>query len=83
MRYRAYSIFDKKAEAFMPPFFFTADGQATRAFSDMANDKSHMVGRHPEDFELYVCAGFDDGTGVFDGVAVVKLVSATSVLKEK
>lgn len=62
---RAFAIYDVKAEVYNTPFFYGANGQAVRAFKDLANDKQTTVGRHPEDFKLMVLGTFDDGTGEF------------------
>lgn len=66
MKYKVFSIYDAKAEAHMPPFFFAATGLAIRAFADMANDPSHTVGKHPEDYSLFEIGTFDDAIGVFE-----------------
>lgn len=60
MLLKIYSIRDNGAEAYMPPFFMHANGLATRAFADMANDPSHPIGQHPEDYALFEIGLFDD-----------------------
>lgn len=50
---KLFRIFDIKAEAFMPVFNSESTGSALRTFGEMANDKDHIVGRHPEDYVLY------------------------------
>lgn len=61
---KAYAIYDIKGDVYLTPFFFAADGQAIRAFQDLANDSNTVVGRHPGDYKLCRLGKFDDSTGV-------------------
>ena len=63
MRLNIYSIYDTASGAYMRPFYMNSDGQAIRAFSDLAQDAEHEIGRHPEDYTLYRIGTFDDNTG--------------------
>lgn len=63
MIHKAYTIYDRKALIYSPPFFAVADGAAVRMFQDLAGDTGTQVGRHPADFVLYRCGGYDDGNG--------------------
>jgi len=65
MKINVYSIFDTKTAAFMQPFFMSTHGSATRAFAEVVNDSTHMIGKSPEDFSLFRLAAFDDNTGIF------------------
>ena len=77
-----FSIKDSKADAYMTPFFMMNDQLALRAFSDLANDKSHPVGQHPEDYHLCRIGAFDERTGELGGdMPPVVLSSASSVVK--
>lgn len=58
-----YSIYDRKVEAFMRPFFMVKDGQAVRAFSDMVNEPGHELNKHPEDYRLELVGQWDDQRG--------------------
>lgn len=59
-RLQAFSVFDKIAQAFMPPFFLPNIGMAIRAFGDdVARPNSHLA-KHPSDFDLYHIGCFDD-----------------------
>lgn len=64
MKLKIYSVFDVKTDMFMTPFFMSTNGQAMRAFSDLASDKNTTVGRHPEDYKLLCIGLFDDEQGV-------------------
>lgn len=67
MRHRAFSVFDVKAQAYLPPFFMPEQGQAHRVFSDMVNKEGHAFCDHPEDYTLFYLGDFDDSRGVIDG----------------
>ena len=58
-----YTIYDRKALTYSPPFFAVADGLAVRMFGDLVGDTNTQVGRHPADFVLYRCGGYDDSNG--------------------
>lgn len=60
MKLNIYTIFDSASAAYMRPFFMPADGQAVRAFKDLATDKDHEIGKHPEDYSLARIGVFDD-----------------------
>ena len=62
MRLNVYTIYDTAAGAYMRPFFVQSDGQAIRAFKDLALDASHDVGKHPEDYSLFRIGVYDDNT---------------------
>jgi len=83
MKLRAYSIYDRKALQYHPPFFASTDGSAVRSFQELANDTNTQVGRHPGDFTLYYVGEYDDQVGrmlpmdpighVIDANALVKI----------
>lgn len=60
---KVFSVLDTKGDVFMAPFFFSATGQAVRAFSDLANNPDTVVSRHPGDYRLTCIGEFDDSTG--------------------
>lgn len=65
---KVFAIKDEKAEAFMAPFTMPAVGMALRAFSDLVNDGSSAVSKHPGDYKLYQVGIFDDFSGILGGV---------------
>lgn len=83
MKLRAYSVYDRKAFQYHPPYFSSTDGAAVRSFADLANDTSTQVGRHPGDFVLFYVGEYDDSKGemlpmspighVIDAMACVKI----------
>lgn len=80
---RAYSIYDRKALAYHPPFFQATDGSATRSFADLANDTTTMVGRHPNDYVLFCIGSYDDSKGLLVGMSPVQhVVDGQAVVKQ-
>lgn len=63
MKMNVYTIFDMASGSYMRPFFMVSDGQAVRAFTDIATDADHEIGKHPEDYSLYRIGIFDDNKG--------------------
>lgn len=63
MHLKAFSVYDTKAEAYLPPFFLPTVGMALRAFKDCATSKDHQFGKNPDDYVLYEIGHFDDHTG--------------------
>lgn len=59
-----FSIFDKKAVAYLSPFYFPQKGQALRAFEDSVNDPQSVFNKHPEDYALFELGTFDDMSGI-------------------
>ena len=66
MKLLAFSVYDEKAECFGQPFFTSAVGIASRTFSEWANNKESMIGRHPGDFKLYHVGYWLDDKAAFD-----------------
>lgn len=64
MVHRLFTIFDDKAEAYLPPFVLPGKGMAMRIFGDCVNSKDHQFGVHPEDYTLFDIGSFDDKTGI-------------------
>lgn len=85
MKFKVFSVFDKKAGAYLPPFFLPEVAVAQRAFRDCVGDKSHAFGRHPEDYSLVHLGEFDDATGelVDGGVDVIVTGLAVASLLER
>ncbi len=64
MKQRAFTVYDNKAECYLPPFFTPEVGQATREFANAINSSSHAFARNPEDYTLTEVGTFDDNTGL-------------------
>lgn len=66
MIHKIFSVYDKAAKAYLPPFFMHEEAMAQRAFSGQASDSSTQVGRFPQDYVLMRLGEWDDQTGLFD-----------------
>lgn len=64
MKLNAYSIYDRKALQYHPPFFQSTDGSAVRAVSDLVNDGNTTIGRHPADYVLFCVGSYNDQLGL-------------------
>lgn len=60
MKLEIFSVYDSKAQAYLPPFFLPMVGQATRIFQNCANDSAHQFGANPGDYTLFHLGDFDD-----------------------
>lgn len=77
------SIRDSKTEVFGPVVTVTTEAEAVRMFEDLCSDKTSPVGRHPEDYDLYLLGGFDALTGeVFPKHHVAALGSSFRKLED-
>lgn len=63
-----FTVRDSASQVFAPPFVAPSEGFAIRMFRDaiVQKDVDNMMAKHPEDFELYCIAGFDEATGGID-----------------
>lgn len=77
-----YSVYDKKAQYFAPPFAARNNGEALRMFQMLVNDKNTTPGKYPEDYNLAILGEFDDVSGkVVPNEQVVILGEATEYVK--
>lgn len=60
---KVYSVLDKVAGAFLPPFFLPNDSVALRAVGDVVNRVGEGFNLHPNDYELHLIGWFDNLTG--------------------
>lgn len=75
---KAFSIYDKKAQVYMRPFYAENEIFASREiFVAMQNEKITLA-IFPEDFDLYCLATFEEKTGEL--LASPKPVYVTSIL---
>lgn len=82
-----YTIYDVKAEAYLPPFYMQNEGLLKRTVLDTLADPNHLFSKHPEDYILYYAGTFEDTTGEFeleDALQVVfKLIDLKPSSKEE
>jgi len=90
MKLDVFSVYDVKAQAYLPPFFMSNNQVAIRAITDCVNDPSHLFYKNPQDYTLFFLGVFDDNTGLIEphiapitlgnGVEFVKPVTIKEVV---
>ena len=73
MNHLIFTVYDEKAEVYLPPFFVPTLGIATRAFKDCINSPEHQFGKHPHDYTLFHLGEYDDSNSKF-GVSKRKML---------
>lgn len=63
--YEVFSVYDSKAEAYLPPFILPKIAQAKRIFEQCVNSPEHQFGAAPADYTLFRLGNFDDANGQF------------------
>lgn len=59
-----YSIYDRKALVYSPPFYAVNHGSAIRMVTDTVSDPNTSLSRHPADYVLYHVGQWDDAKGL-------------------
>ena len=62
---RVYTIYDSKAEVYMPPFMFGTKGEAIRAVTTTVNDGQSALSQFPEDYTLFEIGTWSDEDAVY------------------
>lgn len=77
------AVKDRASNLFGRPFFVPSLGNAMRDFADEINrqDKDNSLYKHPDDFDLYELATFDDVVGKFVSLDEIKLLSLGKQVK--
>lgn len=75
---KVFAVYDEKAQAYLPPFYFPQVGQALRAFMAGCNDVSSNLAKYPSDYRLYCLGSFDDSTGHFMSLSVPEFINSAS-----
>lgn len=70
-----YAVIDTASGVYDGPIPGMSDGHMMRAFSDMANNKEHPIGQHPEDYTLIKVGSWNDGTGELKDTLNVALIT--------
>lgn len=82
MRLFCYSVRDSAIEAFMPPFFARADGEATRMFVTAGRQGS--LKDYHEHYALYKIGSFDDSLGIFEPLtSPIPLIALSDALAKE
>lgn len=75
------AVMDRAVQTFNRPFYVPAVGAATRSFMDEVNRAAadNPMYAHPDDFELWRLATYDDETGLFEDQAARMLTRGKDV----
>lgn len=65
---KLFTVYDCKAECYLPPFNMKSRGEAIRAFTDTLNDGTTPMGKHPEDYTLFEIGEYDDTNAKITGM---------------
>lgn len=77
---RMYTLYDRVAQAHFAPFCAANDPAASRSVATAAIMDNTIVGQHPNDFDLFGIATFDDQTGVVTPYAAPVLIQRVALL---
>lgn len=81
-----YSIYDRKALVYSPPFYAVNHGAAIRMVTDAVADPNTSLARHPADYVLYCVGAWDDAKGRLHAVDpldhVIDVISTVSVSRQ-
>jgi hypothetical protein len=75
MKVNLYAVIDTATGIYDGPIPSQADGAAVRNFSDMALNKDHPIGKHPEHYALIKVGTWNDGTGEIEDLQNMTLVT--------
>lgn len=77
---RMFSIFDRKALTYHPPYYAVNEQAAIRTLHDVVADTNTNIGRHPNDFVLYLVGVYDDEKGEVQPIApLIHVIDAISL----
>jgi len=74
MKVCIYSIYDTKAQSYLPPFFLQNDALAIRLIKNTVTNPEHQFSQNAEDYVLFKLGAFDDSS------AKMELLSAPESL---
>lgn len=64
MKLLAFTVYDTKVEAYLPPLFMRSKGEALRSLAAAVKDPGHQFSKNPEDYIFFHIGEFDDEKGV-------------------
>lgn len=82
MKWNIYTVYDSCAGIYQRPFVAHSDGEAVRSFGDIANDKEHPIGHHPEHYSLFRLGTFSDQDASINTEAKECLASAHEIISQ-
>lgn len=79
---KIFSVLDRAADAFLPPFTAANEGVAIRMVQDALEDENHQLSRHTRDFSLHLLGEFDEVTGEIQS-RVEKILECIQLVRSK
>lgn len=61
---KVLTVYDSKAEAYLPPFYMRTTAEAVRAYEATSNDPESNMCRYPEDYTLFEIGEWEDNQGI-------------------
>lgn len=61
---KLFSVYDSKAEAYLPIFQSATIGTAIRTFEQAVNEESSPFHKHAADYTLFMIGEYDEQTGI-------------------
>jgi len=69
-----YSIYDRKAQYYLPPFAARSNADATRTFTEAVTTSETPISQYPADFDLVRLGSLDLDTGAITGLHMPELL---------
>lgn len=80
---RFYAVYDAKSETWDIPFRAGSDVEVVRMIdSEFKRNSETMFVMYPEDFSVWFVGEFDQGSGVYQPVNLVKVANFTDFVKK-
>lgn len=67
MKILLFSVYDRCAETYAPPFHAPTEAFAVRSFETARQENDSLLGQAPEDFSLHLLGEFDTEMGTLHG----------------
>jgi len=79
---KIFSVYDLKAQAYLPLFTAPTIAVGMRVFSDVVTQPGHIFGKYHADYMLYCVGDFDQATGRVTPCDPQHVAIATDFIKE-
>lgn len=66
MIHKLFTIYDVKADAYLPPFILPKIEMAQRTFGDCIAAEDHQFSQHPEDYTLFDLGTYNDENAQYE-----------------
>ncbi len=77
-----YVVRDSASGVYDRPMVARSEGEMLRGFADIANDKNHPVGKHPEHYSLWNVGTYQDNTGMVEGQEPIHVVNGIDLVEK-